>query len=203
MPRHVTRPLLFAIVVASFAVAAASASAGNGLLSSVLGGNCGGSAPVFAPWGDQHSYYLASDGGFESGGAGWTFSNGAQVVPGNEPFHVHAASDGSSLSLPSGSTALSPALCFGVTTPGIRFFATSPDGATVHVRVIAHGLLGVLTVLDGGTVTVGASWAPTPVFSTLISQLNALVGAKSIQIELSSTGAAQIDDVYIDPFCSR
>jgi hypothetical protein len=203
MPRHLTRPLLFAAVVASFAVAAASASASGGLLTSLIGGNCGSSLPVFAPWGDQHSYYLATDGGFESGGAGWTFSSGAQVVSGNEPFHVHAASDASSLSLPSGSMALSPALCFGVTTPGIRFFASSANGATVHVRVVARGLLGVLTVLDGGTVTVGPSWAPTPVFSTLGSQLNALVGAKSIQIELSSTGDAQIDDVYIDPFFSR
>jgi len=29
-----------------------------------------GAQPVFSPWGDQHDYALAPDGGFESGGHG-------------------------------------------------------------------------------------------------------------------------------------
>jgi hypothetical protein len=69
--------------------------------------------------------------------------------------------------------------------------------------VIATGLLGVLSVLDGGTATVGTSWAPTPVFSTTFSQLNVPVGTKTIQLQITSTGNVQIDDIYIDPFVSH
>jgi hypothetical protein len=71
----------------------------------------------------------------------------------------------------------------------------------VHVRLIARGLVGVLAILDGGTVQVGPTWAPTIDFGTTFSQLNsALLGANSIQIVLSSSGPVQLDDLYIDPF---
>ncbi len=200
-------PLRFSLLVAAIAasaVAASSARAGSVLGSvttALVGGNCGSTSQVFARFGDQRSYYFTADGGFEAGGAGWTFAGGAKVVPGNETYNLHSSSDRNSLLLPSGGTATSPSLCFGLLYPGIRMM-TSGQG-TLRVQVVAHGLLGALSVLDGGTVTVDGGWAPTSTFSTTLSQLNIPVGTKSIQIVLSSTGTVQVDDLYIDPFLSR
>jgi hypothetical protein len=202
-----SKSLRFSLLVAAIAassVAASTARAGNVLGSvttALIGGNCGSTAPVFAPFGDQRSYYFTSDGGFEGGGAGWTFTGGAKVVAGNETFNLHSSTDRSSVLIPNGGTATSPALCFGLLYPGIRMM-TSGSG-TLHVQVVAHGLLGALSALDGGTVAVNGGWAPTQVLSTTLSQLNIPVGTKSIQIVLSATGNVQVDDLYIDPFMSR
>ena len=73
----------------------------------------------------------------------------------------------------------------------------------VTTRTIrSDGLVGVLAILDGGTVRVGSTWAPSSAVRTTFSQLNSvLLGAKSIQVVLTSDGGAvQVDDVYIDPF---
>jgi len=206
MTKRSTHGLLVCLTAALFAVCASAARADNGssLLSSVVGGNCGATTTPFAPWGDNGSYTLAPGGSFEPGSPAWTLTGGAKVVSGNEPFHVNSSSDTSSLLIPAGGTATSGEICFGVLNPGFRFFATSTGGpATVHVQLIARGVLGALTVLDGGTANVGTTWAPTPVFSTLVSQLNVLGGSKSVELKITTTGNVQIDDVYNDPFCSR
>ena len=63
---------------------------------------------------------------------------------------------------------------------------------------------GALTTLDGGTVSAGKTWAPSPKLSTTLSQLNSLVGAKSIAIKLTAvSGSVEVDDLYIDPFLAR
>jgi hypothetical protein len=174
------------------------------LLPSLVGGNCGTTSQVFKAWGDARSYYFTSNGGFESGSNGWTLAGGARVVAENESFNLHGKADRSSLLVPDRGTATSPKLCIGLLYPGIRMVAKSPSGTgKARVRVIARGLLGVLAVLDGGTVTPGRAWAPTPVLSTLISNLNVPLGAKSIQLVIEATGDVQIDDIYIDPFLQR
>ena len=194
--------LLCSALVLAASVAAGSASADP--VSSLIGGNCGTTSTPFAQWNDSASYYLAGNGSFESAG-GWTFTGGAAVVAGNEPFYVHGKQDHSALLLPAGSTATSAQLCFGLLNPGLRFFATSPSGSgVVHVQFIASGLLGSLTTLDGGNVTVGKAWAPTAKLGTALSQLNTLVGAKSISIKLTAvSGSVEVDDLYIDPFLAR
>lgn len=206
----VRTPLRLSLAVLAIAVspAVASVAQADGVVGSIttslIGGNCGTTSTVFARWGDSHNYYLVPDGGFESGGTGWTLTDGARVVEGNESFHVHAASDTSSLLVPRGGSATSPAICFGLLNPGVRLFATSSSGpASVHVQLIARGLLGILSVLDGGSAPVGPAWAPTPVFSTTFSQLNVPVGTKTIQLVITATGNVQIDDLYIDPFTSH
>jgi len=192
------RLVLFCTLVAS-AFAASTTSADAGLLPGLLGGNCGSMSKVFAPWGDNAPYYFAPNGGFESGAQGWTLAGGAQVVAGNEGYYVHSTGDRYSLSIPNGATVISPPLCSGVTYKGLRFFAMSPSGsATIHVRVIARGLLSILSVLDGGTFQVGSTWQPTPV-STLLTGLSELVGVKSIQIQITVSGNVQIDDLFVDP----
>ena len=200
MIRNSLRICALTLAVVAASTFAATANAGSIL---ALGKtNCGSTAAVFAPWNDPHQYYFTSNGGFESGSAGWTLSGGAQVVSGNEPYFLHSSGDSHSLLLPSGAVAASPWVCFGSNTPGIRFLAMSPTGSgTVHVRVIARGLLGVVSILDGGTVQVGSSWAPTTDFGTTFSQLNtALLGANAIQIVITASGNVQLDDLYIDPF---
>jgi len=197
-------PAVLAVLAAAVLAASAASTAradGGLLLTSLIGGGCGSTAQVFAPWQDLRSYYFTSDGGFESGGAGWTLAGGAKVVAGNEPFYLHSRSDGNAVSIPAGGSATSPPLCFGLLYPGIRMVATGTG--TLRVQVIANGLLGVLSVLDGGTATVGPSWAPTPVFNTTLSNLTAPLGTKSIQLRITTTGNVTVDDIYIDPFESR
>ncbi len=195
---------LVALCVATAVCAVTAATAKADLIQSVIGGGCGPTATTFAQWGDSRSYYFTTNGGFESGSSGWTLGGGAKVVSGNEPYFLHGTADTSSLLLPSGASATSPAICFGLLNPGLKFLAVAPSGSgTLHVQLVARGLLGVLAVIDGGTVQVGPTWAPTEDFSTLGSQLNVPVGTKTIQVVLTSSGDVQVDDLYIDPFMSK
>ncbi len=69
--------------------------------------------------GDTADYSPAPDGGFEAGGKGWTFTNGAKVVSGNENLGVLSGSK--SLMMPLTSTATSPAFCIDESNPHFRF----------------------------------------------------------------------------------
>jgi hypothetical protein len=185
------------VVVATLAAmgATARAHADGGL----LGGNCGSTAQTFSAWGDSSNYYFPANGGFENGASGWTLNGGAAVVNGNESFNLHSATDSHSLSIPAGGSA-STSLCFGLLYPSLRFVAAG-SGATVHVTVSAQNLLGLVSTLDGGTFAVGSSWAPSPKLSTLLSAITSPLGAKTMTLRISVSGAAaQIDDLYVDPF---
>jgi hypothetical protein len=87
----------------------------------------------------------------------------------------------------------------------VRFFVSGQNGpAVVHVRVVSRSLLGVLSVLDGGTFRTDNAWAPSPKISTLFSALAAPLGSKTMQLQFSvENGTAQIDDVFIDPLLVR
>jgi hypothetical protein len=192
------------LVVVATALASTVGTAKAGLITGLLGGNCGVNVPVFAPWGDWAGYYYAPNGGFESGSAGWTLGGGASVVTqGNEPWYL-AGFGSHALQIPSGGSA-SINVCYGLTYPGVRFFAAGQGGsATIHVRVVSHSLLGLLSVLDGGTFTAGAGWNPSPKVSTLFSALAAPLGSKSMQLQFTvESGTAQIDDLFVDPFLVR
>src|SRR5947208_10755493 len=52
----------------------------------------------FTTWKDYANYAFAPDGGFESGGSGWSLSGGARAVSGNESYYVHSSTDKTSLS---------------------------------------------------------------------------------------------------------
>jgi hypothetical protein len=197
---HMRRYTLLAVLVGVLALASTAGSAKADLLPGLLGGNCGTTAPVFAPWGDFSGYYFAKNGGFESGSTGWSLAGGAQVVSGGDGLGL-SGSGSHSLRVPDGGSA-SISTCYGLTYPAIRFTVSGP--ATVHVKVVAHSLLGVLSVIDGGTFRVDGSWTPSPKLSSLGSALAAPLGTKSVSLEISvEDGTAQIDDLFVDPFIFR
>jgi hypothetical protein len=88
----------------------------------------------------------------------------------------------------------------------LRFVARnvgSRNGA-LHVQVIVPSLVGgLLTILDGGTVSGSGSWAPSPRLELLLSNVTSLLGTKAVAFRFSPVGrdaAYQIDDVYLDPW---
>jgi hypothetical protein len=199
--RYLVRLAVLA-AIAAIAIPAAAASAGGGLITTLIGGNCGSDSPVFAPWSDSAGYYFAGNGGFESGTAGWSFSGGAAVVPGNESYDVHSSADQSSALIPAGGS-VSTTVCYGLVYPAVRFFVADAGDqpATVDVSVQTKGLLGVVSNLDGGTFQVSGGWQPSPKLSTLLSAIAAPLGTKSMTLTITVvSGAAQVDDLYVDPF---
>ncbi len=190
--------LLAAVLVAVLAPQAATAGSLLG-----LDNNCGATSQPFARFGDGRYYTFGANGGLESGGSGWSLAGG-RVVAGNESFYVHSHSDDSSLQLPAGASAATPALCQETSSSVVRFFLRSPDGGSVRVQVVARNLLGqIVGVLDVARVSPGASWQPGPAILNLQSLL-ALLGVSSIQLKfVTIDGTVQVDDVYVDPWGSR
>jgi hypothetical protein len=161
---------------------------------------------VFSPWGDQHNYVLAPDGGFEAGGSGWQLNHGAAVVEGNESYHLNDSSDSKSLSLPAGSSAVSPPICMAIDTPSFRLVARNSGDPSSQLRVEAvYKLLGLVRTKTVSTLRAGSTWAPTQSVSTVLT-LSTVVGTlipSAIEVRftpLDSNGQWQVDDVYIDPF---
>ena len=191
-----------ALAIAAFAVPAAAA---RPALLGIGGGSCpSGGSQVFANWNDNADYYLAPNGGLELGSYGWSLG-GASVVSGNEPFF---ATGGHSLSLPTGSTAISPVICLTSKDPYVRLFGSDAGGydGGLHVRVVWYGLLNiVLGITDFTTYAPGHGW-------DALGQLNSsgggnilipLLGSTSARIQFTPLGAGsrwQIDDLYVDPW---
>jgi hypothetical protein len=194
------RLVVLLVVVVATALASTAGTAKAGL----FGGSCGVTAPVFAPWGDWSGYYFAPNGGLENGSSGWSLSGGATVVTqDNEPWFL-AGFGSHALQIPTGGKATIN-VCYGLTYPAVRFFAAGQGGdATIHVRVVSRSLLGIVSILDGGTFTATEGWDPSPKVSTLLSAVASLVGTNSLQLQFTvESGTAQIDDLFVDPFLTR
>jgi hypothetical protein len=159
----------------------------------------------FLRWLDPAAYTLVPGGSFEGGATGWTLAGGAKVVAGNETFLAHSSSDRSSLALPSGASATTARFCVSLVRPTIRLFVsnTGSSSSRLGVKVVFRGPLGILGALDGGTVTAGKAWQPSPV---MLATLNAPLGTDSAQFVFSTKadgGSWRIDDVYVDPWVNR
>ena len=151
-------------------VGTAPASAGLGLACPSA------TSTPFAAWKDYANYAFAHDGGFESGGSGWSLSGGARAVSGNESYYVHSRTDKTSMSLPKGASATSPGMCISL-------------------------LSSVLGIFDGGTISAGGTWKPSPALGMLGGVLPLLTTSVSFRFT-AVNGAAAIDDVYLDPMKS-
>jgi hypothetical protein len=155
----------------------------------------------FSPWSDYANYAFSPNGGFESGTTGWSIS-GAKVAPGNESFYIHGNADKYSLSMPAGASATSPPMCISLLSGKMRFVARGDTDAKVKVQIVYSGLLSsVLGILDGGTMSVGKAWSPSPQVGMLGGVLPLLTSSVSFRFTASG-GAASIDDVYLDPMKS-
>ncbi len=166
------------------------------------------SSQVFAPWGDSSSYATLLNGGFEGGSTGWALSGGARVVSGNEPFLVGEASDSHSLLLPAGSSAYSGTVCFAFGDWHMRLFAKNVGSSSgrLHVQVIVPSLLGLLSIVDGGTIGANGTWAPSRQVKLALCNVTSLLGTRAVAFRFTPVGwgaAFQIDDVYLDPWKDR
>jgi hypothetical protein len=171
-----------------------------GLLGTGSGSYCDpDSAQTFRPWSDSSYYMLTPGGSFESGSPSWDLNGGAKVVSGNESYYLHSKSDGRSLYMPSGSSATSPTMCFAAGDWHLRF--VGKGSGKVRVTVQVNSLLGLVSILDGGTVDPDGTWQPSPQVGLLLSNLGGLLTTKAIALKLTaSDGSVQIDDVYLDPW---
>jgi hypothetical protein len=178
------------------AAGAAPASAGLGLACPSA------TSTPFSTWKDYAHYAFAPDGGFESGGSGWALSGGARAVSGNEPYYVHSSTDKTSMSLPKGASVTSPGMCISLFSSKMRFVVRGDAGSSVRVQILYRGLLSsVLGILDGGTVSAGGAWKPSPEMGMLGGVLPLLTSSVSFRFT-AVNGAAAIDDVYLDPMKS-
>jgi hypothetical protein len=167
------------------------------------------SLQAFLPWGDLLGYVPVNGGSFPVNGTAafnqpWTLSGGASIVSDNEPFNLGGPGGYGALSLPAGGSAVSQCTTAPMITSGVRFFVKntgSPSGL-LHVEVLVNG--GKNGILDGGTISAGSTWAPSPAIA--IPWPNPLNGAVDLRVRLTAigTGASfEVDDVYLDPCHSR
>jgi len=198
--------LSFVSALAAFAAAAALSvpPAEGGLIGTGTASGCDPEpSHPFEAWGDHALYKLMPGGSFEQGQPAWTLSRGAYVGPGNEPFRTEGDHGTRSLYLLAGATATSPTGCFELGDWHARFFVrgAGPAGARLHVDVVVKSLLGVLTVLDGGSVAPSGEWRPSPRIGMLVCNVTSLVGTKAVSLRFRAVnGTFQVDDVCLGPF---
>ena len=156
---------------------------------------------AFLAWADSSQYKLVSGSSFSGDAPGWTLSGGAKLVSGGEPFAAAGSVSASSLALPAGASAQSPATCVDVSDPTWRFFAGSlAGGSSVQVSVV-YQTPGLPIVVPVGQVSAGAGWQPSPVLQTGAQVASALQGGTA-QVAMRFTGVSgttNVDDVFIDP----
>jgi hypothetical protein len=190
-------------------------------LATVLGAGTTAAAPTscgarqvsqpFLRWLDPAHYFPLPGGDFESASA-WTFSGGAHVVSGNEPYQVGGATHSRSLLLPAGSSARSASECVDGDELTLRFFARNTGSVLSALAVEARVRTTVLGVTTQTTLPLGVvlgttqTWQPSlpVVFAVSLNQL--LGGTTTVDFRFTPVGLGgswQVDDVYVDPFKDR
>jgi hypothetical protein len=169
---------------------------------------------AFKAFGDSSDYFLAPNGGLESGATGWTLSN-ASVGSGNESAHLHGSGDSHSLKIVPGGKAVTAAFCLDTTRTGYRFFARQPGngaGPDLKVSVRWVGTDGVSRdqQIDTLAAANNRSWTPSrlwdPSIATAIFQRIGFTANDTASVRLvfeaenESGPAWQLDDLYVDPY---
>lgn len=155
----------------------------------------------FVPWDDAADYFLAPDGDFTAGAAGWDLV-GAAVVPENEPYYVHGGDIPAAVRLEAGASATSPMICVTENDPTMRFFAlsTGETSGTLDVEVLYTDAGGEAQSLLIGAVAGAATGEWTAVLPMLIT-VNLYQMNVAFRFTAQGTGSAWlIDDVFIDPY---
>jgi hypothetical protein len=203
-------PRRLLIAAAALAVAApASASAATAPSSATCAAQTLSSP--FEDWGDDNSYWLAPDGGFENGASGWNLGTGAKVVTGNENLGVLPGTKSLQLGgtgVLGLSTATTPSFCVDPTYPTFRFLVKNAAAATVMTTSInftaSNGLK--LTVAAKVNVYALGSWslAESQPLATAIPAVFLKSGTTAtVTFQATAALAAEglrIDDLMIDPY---
>lgn len=163
----------------------------------------------FLAFDDARDYVLAPGGSFEDPAlTGWSLTGGAAVAPGNEPFNLRSAQDGSSLKLPAGASATSPPACIDLNWPTLRFVGLqeAAKDAKLDVEVLYPD------TEDGGELkwhkakTLKASakdgWHATKDVKLSPDRGGKLPGGRPVALRFtndSDHGTWRIDNLYIDP----
>ncbi len=185
--------------VSTLALGALAVPAAQANVLSLLPGSCGNQAASqpFAAYGDNNSYTLVPGGDFQSGSVPWAMTGGA------------TASNGS-LSLPAGSSALSPANCTSIYHPTVRLFVRNTGSPSSHliVQALYPGLLGGVQTATIGQLTASSDWSPSPAMSLLTENLLATLSLSQTVIAFrfipaDASGNWSITNVYLDPFGRR
>ena len=155
----------------------------------------------FTAWDDTLDYFLAPDGDFSAGAAGWELA-GATVVEENEPWNVDGSETAAAVQIESGSSATSPWICVGLDDPTMRFFAHSTGDAagTLDVEVLYSDGDGNEQALTIGTITGDSAVEWTPVTPLPITANTYEMTVAFRFTPHGSDSSWLIDDVYIDPY---
>ena len=157
----------------------------------------------FAAWGDVADYTLTPGGDFEGADSNWELDDLASIITGNEPFHVGAASDRSSLSLFAGSAAVSTPICVDKTFSTLRLFArnTGNLASKLRVDVLYSNAKGRLAAKSAGAYrATSAEWSPTGILKINVKFDATGAAPVAFRFTPDNRGTWQIDDVYVDPY---
>src|SRR4051794_33877610 len=162
---------------------------------------------AFAFANDKKDYVLAPGGNVEGSLAGWSLTGGAAAVAGGSPAVTGAPAGTKSLLIPSGGSVTSAPMCVAAYSPFFRFQAKNTGAAgQLKVEVLYLDGPGFTGEREAGTITAGATWAPTNRLS-LSQGIMGVNGASTSQATVAfrftpvGTGARwQIDDLYVDPY---
>ncbi len=193
-------PLGAAIAV----LASATASAGAATVNTTC---LPSTTQPFTAVGDTNAYFLLSGGAFEAGTAAWNLTDGAAAAAGNNTAGGDPLSNTTSLSLPAGSSATSPAVCVDREMPSIRFYVRNTGNAASKLGVTVLYTLpnGKPASLQVAQITGARVWQPSP---AIFFHLNMLAmasptGTTNVAFQfrpLDASGQWRVDDVYVDPF---
>jgi hypothetical protein len=182
------------------AAGAAPAQAASGNMSAVDTSSC--STPAmsqpFQSWGDSNWYTLAqgqTSAGFN--GSGWTLTGGAHVVP----TTLANGSTATVLDLPSGSQAVSPAICVASDYPTARTMVRNVVGAEgVQFAVSYAGTKTATAPKTTGQIHgQGTAWTLS---QTANMQPYNVTGWQLVNITLTPGGTHsdfQVYNLYVDP----
>ncbi len=164
-------------------------------------------AQKFKQFGDLAYYNLAAGGDFES--KKWTYTGKTAIIAGNEPWKLNNTKDKSAISIPAGSTAISPPICVGVEHPHFRFVAalTSGNWGTMWVKMRYTDPVSkkVITLIVGSMDFSGGNraWTVSPQMG--LGNSLPIYGAATVNVQIilepiQNSGTWSVDDVFIDPY---
>jgi hypothetical protein len=154
----------------------------------------------FLPFGDSNEYALPPGESFDNfSGSGWTLSGGAKLVT----TKLQDGTTGSVLDLPSGATAVSPAVCVTNEYPTARTMVRNVTGsAGVNLSVIYPAVS--TKPVNAGTITgSGTQWSLPAALNISPSSVS---GWQLAQFTLTASGSSseyQLYNLYLDPRMSR